>query len=323
MTDRSTEGLPIISVIVPHLNQADHLERCLESLKRQSFNAGPVEIIVVDNGSKTLPMELCARFGARLLEEATPGPGPARNRGVSSARADILAFIDADCLADPNWLATIDASLSRDRSGGLIGGDVRIALTDKDHPTMIECYESVFAFRQKEYITTKGFSGTGNLAMRRAIYDAVGPFKGIEIAEDREWGQRATRLGFVTEYVPAMIVYHPARKTFDELFVKWDRQMAHDVAERGGTPLGRARLLIRSLAVAASPILEARRILGSPRISGARQRWLAARALVRVRLYRARRMTALLFGDCERGAKMEPAIVSRPVGADAGIGTGV
>ena len=39
-----------------------------------------------------------------LLQELKPGPGMARNRGIEAASADILAFIDADCRAHPDWL---------------------------------------------------------------------------------------------------------------------------------------------------------------------------------------------------------------------------
>ena len=97
---------PLISVIVPHLNQAEQLRRCLESLRRQTYPVEHFEIIVVDNGSKALPTaEVGEHPNAKLEREATPGPGPARNRGVAVARGNVLAFIDADCIADQGWLA--------------------------------------------------------------------------------------------------------------------------------------------------------------------------------------------------------------------------
>ncbi|MCX8508750.1 MAG: glycosyltransferase family A protein, partial [Rhodobacteraceae bacterium] len=95
----------MISVIVPHFNQPDYLDRCLASLLPQASGA---EIIVVDNGSTVRPEPVVARYpGVILLEERTQGPGPARSHGARSAKGDLLAFIDADCVADPGWLAAI------------------------------------------------------------------------------------------------------------------------------------------------------------------------------------------------------------------------
>ena len=83
-----------VSVIIPHLNQPAFLTRCLASLAAQQ-GAPAFEVIVVDNGSKTLPEAQVAAFEtARLMVEDTPGPGPARNRGVGAAKGEILAFID-------------------------------------------------------------------------------------------------------------------------------------------------------------------------------------------------------------------------------------
>jgi glycosyltransferase involved in cell wall biosynthesis len=139
------------------------------SLARQAFDMRRVEIIVVDNGSRQPPTDICSGFdGVRLVEEPIPGPGPARNRGVGVARGDLLAFIDADCIADPGWLGAIEAALTRGPGGSMvIGGDVRIARRDPRRATMLEAYESIYAYRQEEYIARQGFSGTGNLAMAR------------------------------------------------------------------------------------------------------------------------------------------------------------
>jgi glycosyltransferase involved in cell wall biosynthesis len=293
---RKRDLSPAISVVIPHLNQHEELRRCLASLINQDFEPERVEFIVVDNGSARSPAAIC-NSGCRVrhVEEATPGPGPARNRGVSVAGGDILAFIDSDCIADRDWLSSIHAAFTR-RDTQIIGGDVRILLNNPEMPTMLEAYESVFSYRQKEYIERKNFSGTGNLAVRRSVYQAVGPFAGIELAEDRDWGQRAARLGYSICYVPAMVVFHPARKALPDLYIKWDRHISHDFAESGQGLLSQLKWTMRAFAVAFSPILEVGRILKSERVSSWRERRLAAAALVRIRAYRSRRMLELLLG---------------------------
>ena len=283
-----------ISVVIPHLNQPQMLARCLASLAAGQRLAD--EVIVVDNGSAQMPAAICKPYpNVQLLQEKTPGPGPARNLGVAQAQHDILAFIDADCIADPGWLAAAAAAMT-DPAAEILGGDVRIALVDPARLTQLEAYESIYAYRMDRYIAREGFTGTGNLVVRRAVVEAVGPFAGIGVAEDRDWGQRATRAGHVIRYVAAMKVYHPARQHQAELRQKWDRHMAHDFADVPGRPLARLKWLLKTLAMAVSPLIEIPRILTSDRIAGLRNRALAFAGLRRIRLYRTRRMTQLFFG---------------------------
>lgn len=286
---------PLISVVIPHLNQPEQLRRCLDSLAAQTVSNDQVEIIVVDNGSQEVPQELCSSNSrTSLVTETIPGPGPARNKGVSVSRADVLAFIDADCTADPRWLSAIcDAFAAGDAD--VLGGDVRISLETAGSMTALEAYESIYAYRQREYIERQNFSGTGNLAIRRHVYDTVGPFAGIEVAEDRDWGHRATMMGIEIKYVPAMIVFHPARKSFAELCAKWDRHVAHDFEEYASGPLGRLRWLGLTVAVCCSPMFEIWRIARTRRLRSFHERLLAMRAVTKIRLYRATCMISLII----------------------------
>ena len=283
-----------ISVVIPHLNQPQHLARCLASLYAGARLPG--EVFVVDNGSKDLPQAICAHYpGVVLLREPTPGPGPARNLGVAAASGDILAFIDADCLADPAWLAAVAGAMA-DPKAQVLGGDVRIALADPAKLTSLEAYESIYAYRMDRYIAQEGFTGTGNLAVRRAVLAAVGPFAGLAVAEDREWGQRATAAGYDLRYVPGMKVYHPARQTFAELAIKWDRHTAHDFIAAKAKPLGRGRFAIKTLIMGVSPLAEIPRIAVTDRLTGLQNKMLAFACLARIRFYRAKIMMRLLLG---------------------------
>ena len=118
---------PLVSVIIPHLNQLGDLESCLRSLEAQSLQRSMFEIIVVDNGSVSPPDAVTARHPAvRLLREPRPGPGLARNRGVDAAVGEILCFIDADCRADRDWLFHVVETFRPCPLGTILGGDVRI-----------------------------------------------------------------------------------------------------------------------------------------------------------------------------------------------------
>lgn len=286
----------MISVIIPHFNQPDLLVRCLVALCPQTAEGHGVEIIVIDNGSQQMPTDVVAGFpGVRLDLEATPGPGPARNHGVSLSRGVILAFIDADCVAAPGWLAEIVRQFANP-DVMVLGGDVQILHADPAHPTAIECYEAEFGYRMEHYIKDQNFTGTGNLAMRRQVFDQVGGFAGIGIAEDRDWGQRAYARGIRITWAPLMLAYHPARQDFAELTRKWDRHTAHDFEMILARQFGRLRWAAKILAMVASPLAHVPRVLTSTRIKGGLWgKFLALAVLIRIRLYRARLMVPLMF----------------------------
>ncbi len=270
------------------------LVRCLDSLTQNSRQ--PDEIIVVDNGSREIPKEICsAHPSVQLLSETEPGPGPARNTGIAAAKGDILAFIDADCLADPNWLAAAEQTLANPQAQ-ILGGDVRIAYVNPDRLTMLEAYESIYAYRMDRYIAREGYTGTGNLVIWREVAEAVGPFAGIGVAEDKDWGQRATAQRYTIQYVPEMKVYHPARTDFASMRAKWDRHIAHEYIASKKSVIGRLRFILKALAMMLSPVAEVPRILTCDRVSGARSRAFALAGLTRIRFYRARVMLGLLMG---------------------------
>ena len=287
---------PHISVVIPHLNDPVGLRRCLAALAKQQRDGVPFEVIVVDNGSGSLPRDVCAEFPfVRLGQESTPGPGPARSRGAHMASADIVAFLDADCFAEPGWIAGLAGYFDAHPYTQVIGGDVRIAHVDPRRPTAIEAYESIYSYRMRLFVERDGFCGTGNMAVRRDTFRAVGDFGGISIAEDREWGRRAAARGVRIDFVPGIRATTPARASFAELIRKWDRHLGHDFAEVSD---GRKRSLwiLRSFAIAASPLAEIPRILASTHVSSPRERWHAFQCLVRIRLHRTRRMLGLAFG---------------------------
>lgn len=284
-----------ISVIVPHLNQPGALKTCLATLEAQSIPRGSFEIIVVDNGSATLPTDVIAQYpGVRLLREAQPGPGPARNTGVAAASGEVLAFIDADCRAHPDWLSSVWRSLHSFPPGTVLGGDVRIWQGAKPHLDAIAAYESVFAYRFKLYIERDGYCGTGNMAMFRRDFHSVGPFAGIDVAEDMEWGQRAQRAGLRFRYVPEMIVFHPARSSLQELYLKWDRHVLHYRNMTASRPAWRLRWIAQALLVLASPAAGVITVLTSDRLHGIGACTKAIAVMCAVRIHRTITMLSLL-----------------------------
>ena len=282
---------PRISVVIPHHDDPE-LPACLAALGPRQADGIAFEVIVVDNGSKAPPS---VPAGVRLLSEPVPGPGPARTTGARAARAPVVAFLDADCRPDPGWIAAIDRAFA-DPATQVIGGDIRIAAADPARLTVVEAYESVFGYRQQLYITRDHYAATANMAVRAEVLAAVGAFAGLGVAEDMDWGRRATALGIRHAYVPGMRVRTPARPDFAALARKWDRHVAHFWAETGPRPTARLRWLATAAAVAASPLAEIPRIARSDRLARPGDRLRAFAGVTRLRLHRARRMLALALG---------------------------
>ena len=286
---------PLLSVIIPHLNQPEALAACLDSLQSQTVDCAAFEVIVVDNGSAAFPPTVVERYpGTLLLQEDKPGPGHARNRGVEAASGEILAFIDADCRANPDWLKCALAALEVAPPRTILGGDVQIWHEPHTRVTAVEAYESVFAYRFKLYIEQHGFCGTGNLVVRKQDFDHIGPFQGIEVAEDIQWGRQALSAGYTFRYVSDMVVYHPARESFRELCVKWDRHIQHAVNAGRNNRSWQAGWFLRALAILLSPAADWTKVVASRRVRGPAAKAKAISVLTAIRGYRAYKMIALL-----------------------------
>ncbi|KPF77639.1 hypothetical protein IP88_05895 [alpha proteobacterium AAP81b] len=274
--------------MIPHLNTPRLLAKCLASVAAQRLDHGSAEIIVVDNGSQASIAEVQAAYPqVRWLDEPHPGPGLARNTGIRAARSATLAFIDADCTAAPGWLQAAVTAVEADPGRAVIGGDIHIDFQSPPRLTGIEAYEAVFGFRQKLYIEAKHFSVTANLAMAASVHAAVGPFGGIAIAEDLDWGRRAYAAGYPTRYCPAMLVRHPARSDFAALIRKWQRHIRHDWHEHRSKGRSGWAWRLRALAMIVSIPVEAVKFFVSPRLSGLGNRLRGIAVLARIRAFRA------------------------------------
>ncbi|MEA2309355.1 MAG: hypothetical protein QOI65_1641 [Thermoleophilaceae bacterium] len=116
----------LISVVVPLLDDAEHLPDQLEALAAQDY-AGRWEVIVADNGSRDGGVAVAERGVAalpdgRVIHAGEPrSAGHARNAGAADARGDFLAFCDADDMVRGDWLTELAAAAA---DGDIVAGAV-------------------------------------------------------------------------------------------------------------------------------------------------------------------------------------------------------
>jgi len=115
-----------MSVVIVTRNRAPLLRRALDSLVRQQRR--PEQVIVVDNASSDETWSVAESFSGRLdltlVREERVGVPHARNTGLALCRGDVVAFLDDDCEADPEWLLELEIPFLKDPNIGAVGGSM-------------------------------------------------------------------------------------------------------------------------------------------------------------------------------------------------------
>lgn len=96
---------PLVSVIVPFYNEEKYIEKCLDSVKRQTYPH--IELIVVNDGSTDKSAKLAKRYADVFIHQKHNGPGVARNKAAKEAKGKILIFIDADMYLDDKYIENL------------------------------------------------------------------------------------------------------------------------------------------------------------------------------------------------------------------------
>lgn len=215
-----------VSVIVPVYNDSVRLLKCLDALDKQSYSQDLYETIVIDNGSSEDLTPCISQYkNVKLLYEPIPGSYVARNTGLSEATGSIIAFTDADCIPDSHWLQEGVRCLQSSENCGLVAGRVELTFCNPEKPTSVEIYESIeMGFSQLNFLKYQHYGLTANLFTYKDVIDRVGFFNvNLKSGGDREWGQRVFAHDYKQVYAHKAYVYHPARRTYKELYKRVTR----------------------------------------------------------------------------------------------------
>lgn len=223
--------LPSATVVVCTRDRPEDLARCLPRLTKLAEKG--VEVLVVDNcPSDTRTEQLVTGYhGIRYILEPRPGLNVARNRGLTSARGEVIAFIDDDAIPDDCWLE----SLLVDFDDPMVAVVTGITLPLELETPAQQWFELTNSFgrgyvrRVFEASLTSvlgsGQVGAGvNMAIRRSAVAEIGLFDealdgGTPTMSggDQEFFSRALSRGFRIVYEPAALVWHRHRREWEEL----------------------------------------------------------------------------------------------------------
>lgn len=197
---------PRLSIIVASYDSGTLIKGCLESLRNQNTDQ-PFEIIVVDSSmdgvayliKETFPEVRLYQFFERKF------CGDARNVGLSVAKGEIIAFIDADCLADQNWANQIFQAHQSPHLA--IGGTIANA-----NPQSAIGWASYFCeFSQWmpgfPLRTIADIAGA-NMSYKRRVFEEYGFFIEGTYSSDTEFHWRLEKNGQDLQFVPSILVFH-------------------------------------------------------------------------------------------------------------------
>lgn len=196
-----------LSVIVPVRDGARYLADSLPAILRSLPEGG--ELIVSDDGSRDGSAEVAAKLGALVVRHAVAtGPAAARNRGAMLARADTIAFLDADVRVHSDTLASLLESLQEPAVAAAFG-------SYDDRPpgrSWISLYKNLahhFVHQRSQRDAASFWAGCG--AIRRGVLFELGGFDEAyrrPSIEDVELGHRLRRAGYAIRLNPRAEVTH-------------------------------------------------------------------------------------------------------------------
>lgn len=208
----SEAPFPLVSVIIPFLNNHDEVIAIKNALARQTWPADQTEILFIDNGPG-IRYEFPESFfeSARVLEEKNyPGsPYSARNRGIEAAKGDVVVFLDANSTVHEDWLEKGMNCLVKS------GADLAAGHVDFDYGENINAAKIVDALtgiRMRQAVEERNVAYTANLFVKKEIFERIGLFEeGVRSGGDVRWTLKATQSGYSLVFCEECVVYKKAR----------------------------------------------------------------------------------------------------------------
>lgn len=222
--------LPKVSIVVPIYNGEVDLPDLLNCFRAQTYPSCRVQYLLIDNGSHDRTSEILHSASQTegltlqvLSETQIQSSYAARNTGIRSATGEIVAFTDADCRPEPNWLFDLMQPFA-DAAVGLVAGEIK-ALPGQ---TLLENYADRQETLSQKHTLAHSFcpyGQTANLAVRYSILRQVGLFRPyLTTGGDADFCWRILRgSDWQLRFAETAIVRHRHRATLQDLRSQWRR----------------------------------------------------------------------------------------------------
>lgn len=200
---------PKVSVIIPVRNEARKIGRCLEAVLAQSVK--PHEVIVVDGHSTDNTVENAAKFPVKVLYEDYHNRAGGCQVGIDNAEGEYIAFTDADCIPDREWLESLLKEIDEGVVG--VGGrvqDIGEGLWVRSVNLTLRTFLSGAKSRWGDYrgaVKNLGVGGANGLCLKEALQGVGGFNVTLSGAEDLDIGKKLERAGKLV-YTPDALVLH-------------------------------------------------------------------------------------------------------------------
>ncbi len=211
------KDFPFVSIIVPVRDDAENLKECIKSLENLKYPGDRYEIIVIDDGSR----EAVALPGIRVIRnDISKGPAAGRNTGAALAGGDILAFLDADCVAGESWLNEL-VPFFKVMNTGAVGGYV----AGYYQKSFLDRYENAFSslnmgrrFLMEAKSSSTFYIPTANLLVSRSAFQTVGGFnENMRLGEDVDFCWRLRNMDYTLIYFPGGKIAHKHRNSLGKM----------------------------------------------------------------------------------------------------------
>jgi glycosyltransferase involved in cell wall biosynthesis len=179
-----------VTFVIPVRDDGEKLRRCLSSIRANRYE-GPVEIVVVDNGSQDDSTAVAREAGATVLVRPAATVAALRNSGATRGQGDVLAFVDADHVIDNSWLEAA-VQMMVDPTVGAVGAPY---LPPPEVNWVQRAYDRFRSHRRG--IRDVEWLESGNLAVRRRLFWDLGGFDTtLETCEDVDLCNRLRAQGY-------------------------------------------------------------------------------------------------------------------------------